>query len=101
MKVILDLSSATANAAVVVTKGAWQYIERKCMCTNRCGTYKAHSNHQLCHNNRIHKTVQITVMITIKVVASIHFFGQGNYSTKNLCAMCIGTKADFSQCNSH
>ena len=23
---ILDLSSATANAAVVVTKGAWQYI---------------------------------------------------------------------------
>ena len=47
MKVILDLSSATANAAVVVTKGAWQYTWRKCTCTNRWGTYKAHSNHQL------------------------------------------------------
>ena len=37
-------------------------------------------------------------MITIKVVASLNFFGQGNYCTKNLCAMCTGTKADFSQC---
>ena len=37
-------------------------------------------------------------MITIKVVASLNFFGQGNYCTKNLCAMCTGTKVDFSQC---
>ena len=37
-------------------------------------------------------------MITIKVVAFLNFFGQGNYCTKNLCAMCTGTKADFSQC---
>ena len=37
-------------------------------------------------------------MISIKVVASLNFFGQGNYCTKNLCAMCTGTKADFSQC---
>ena len=37
-------------------------------------------------------------MITIKVVASLNCFGQGNYCTKNLCAMCTGTKADFSQC---
>ena len=37
-------------------------------------------------------------MITIKVVASLNFFGQGNYCTKNSCAMCTGTKADFSQC---
>ena len=37
-------------------------------------------------------------MITIKVVASLDIFGQGNYCTKNLCAMCTGTKADFSQC---
>ena len=50
------------------------------------------------HNNRIHKKVQITVMITIKIVASLNLFGQGNYCTKNLCAMCTGTKADFSQC---
>ena len=39
-------------------------------------------------------------MITIKVVPSLNFFGQGNYCTKNLCAMCRGTKADFSQCRS-
>ena len=38
-------------------------------------------------------------MITIKVVASLKFFSQGNYCTKNLCAMCTGTKADFSQCS--
>ena len=50
------------------------------------------------HNNRIHKKVQITVMITIKIVASLNIFGQGNYCTKNLCAMCTGTKANFSQC---
>ena len=50
------------------------------------------------HNNRIHKKVQITVMITTKVVASMDFFGHGNYCTKNVCAMCTGTKADFSQC---
>ena len=40
-------------------------------------------------------------MITIKLVASLNFFGQGNYCTKNLCAMCTGTKADFSQCRSY
>ena len=39
-------------------------------------------------------------MIPIKVVASLNFFGQGNYCTTNLCAMCTGTKADFSQCSS-
>ena len=38
-------------------------------------------------------------MITIKVVAPLNFFGQGNYCTKNLCAMFTGTKADFSQCD--
>ena len=70
------------------------------MCTNRWGTYKAHSNHQLWSQQPNTQKVQITVMITIKVVASLNFFGQGNYCTKNLCARCTGTKADFSQCKS-
>ena len=40
-------------------------------------------------------------MITIKVVASLNFFIQGNYCTNNLFAMCTGTKADFSQYMNH
>ena len=68
------------------------------MCTNRWGTYKAHSNHQLWSQQPNTQKSPNYVMITIKVVASLNFFGQGNYCTKNICAMCTGTKADFSQC---
>ena len=68
------------------------------MCTNRWGTYKAHSNHQLWSQQPNTQKSPNYSHDNYKSSSFSELFGQGNYCTKSLCAMCTGTKADFSQC---
>ena len=68
------------------------------MCTNRWGTYKADSNHQLWSQQPNTQKSPNYCRDNYKSSSFFELFWSRQLLYKNVCAMGTGTKADFSQC---